>query len=456
MTKILTVALLAWICFSVGCTNTGQRTLRGKAPSETSQISKEELRETLNSFEEFAMAVITESANRLDEQQLNLKIRKLHMLQRARLRQAYHTMTEHQDPIVAFLEIWGLSVRLTNYFKYGEGASLFRQHKDIVLTASEKIQTEIEQIGKRFLKDDVFIETRKKINSFANTNPMRGTFPNYIVYATEVAPGQPSLFDDVINIPLSPFKAMSGVDRTASAIFSMRDSTNRISDVVEELPDSMRWQLLLFLMEMEETEMVKTILASMSELSDSSVRMADTAEKLPGQLRKELSILIEDINDKQANLQTTFEKAQKTLVVAEQSLIQVNKTAEAFKSTAVDVTQTAAAWEKAATATKEALAEVTNISTSDKDAEPKRPFNIKEYHETIETAGQTVSEMRELTAEIRDLVESKQLADYASMPERFVNILVWRLGQLIAVVLVLALVYRVAIVRINKERIQGK
>ncbi|MHC4693484.1 MAG: hypothetical protein ACYS67_12150 [Planctomycetota bacterium] len=450
MKKLLTVALLASICFSAGCASTGKRTFQGKATKGASRISKEELRQSLDQFEEYAIATITEATDQIDEKKLNFRLRKLNLLQRTRLGHAYHTMNEHQDPVVAFLETWGLCVRLTNYFKYGEGRGLFGEHQEIALTASEKLEAEIERIGKRISKEDAFIETRKRVHQFAKTNPMRGTFSNTIVYATEVAPGEPGLFDDVINIPLSPFKAMSGVDRTASAIYGMRDSVNRISDVVYDFPESTRWQLLLLLMEMEETELVKTFLESMSKLSDSSVRLTDTAEKLPEQLRKEISILIEDINDKQASLHTTLEEAQKTFVVVDQALVQAGKTAEAFKSTAVDVSETAAAWEKAATATTEALAGVSNLKKSDKDtepAEPKRPFDIKEYHDTIEAAGRTVIEMRELTAEIHKLLESEKVYNYASVPDNFVNLLTWRLVQLVVLIFVLALVYRIIIVR---------
>jgi methyl-accepting chemotaxis protein len=270
---------------------------------------------------------------------------------------------------------------------------------------------------------------------------------------TEVKPGEQRLFEEVINLPLAPFKAMTGVDRTASAIYGLRDSTDHITDVVEELPESARWQLLLLLMEMEETKVVKTFLESMSKFSNSSVRFADTAEKLPKQLRQELSILIKEIDNKQANLQTTLEKTEKASIAIEKTLGQAEKVAVSFKTTAESVNQAAAAWEKAAIATDSVsvLAEFKQFRTPRKDATKKSPFKISDYRDTAESVGKTVNEMKDLTAEIRKLIESEQLSEYSSMPLTITNLMVWRLSQFVFLIFILALVYRIVTVRYLKN-----
>ena len=411
------------------------------------QLSKEELRELLNNFEEFATANIAEASSQLDELQSDVKIRKMSLVHRTRFRKALHTMLERDDPIEAFIDTWGLFVRTTNYFKNGQGSNLFGEHQHIAVTTSEKLQTEIELIGKNFLKDKTFIETQNKINNFAQANPITGTFSNTILYVTEVKPGQPRLFDDVVSIPLAPFKAMGSVDRTASSIYGLRDSADNIADVVEEFPESAKWQLLLLLMEMGETEVAKTFLESMSKLSDSSVRFADSAEKLPEQLRKELTILIQEIDNKQANLQTTLEKTEKATVAIEQTLGQADKVAVSLQTTADSVNQAMTAWEKAAIATDEAFTELNKFKTPRKSAATKSSFSINDYRDTAESVGKTVNEMRDLTAEVSKLLESEQLSEYTLMPRKLTNLLAWRLGQLISLIFILAVVYRVVIVR---------
>jgi len=419
--------------------------------SRSGNISKEELRELLDNFEESAAVAVAQATNRLDELEPDFKARKMSLVHRTRYKQALTTMLDRDDPIEAFIETWALSVRTTSYFKDGEGKDVFGEHQHMAIATAESVQAEIERIGQVFLDDDTYVGTQKKLNRFAQSNPITGNFSNTIVFVTKVTPGEQSLFDDVVNLPLAPFKAMSGVDRTASAMYGLGDSADRIADVAEDLPESVRWQLLLLLMEMEETEVVRTFLESTSEFSKSSTRLADTAEKLPGQLREELSVLIKEIDDRQANLHTTIEKTEKTSVAIEKVLGQADKVAASFKTTSESVNETATAWEKAVTATDKILAQFGQFRKPREDAAPKPPFKIDDYRDTAESVGETVSEMNDLAVEIQELLESEQLSELFLMPRKMTDLLAWRLAQLAFLTFALALVYRVVVIRCLKK-----
>ena len=441
------LVLVITILYVSGCTQQQVQTLGRSSTPTIARISKEELRELLNNFEEFATAAVAQAASQVDELQPDFKTRKMSLLHRTRFKQALNTMLKRDDPIEAFIETWALSVRTTNYFKDGEGNDLFGEHQHIAVTTSEKLQTEIERIGKIFLKNNTYIETQNKISQFAQTNPITGNFSNTISFVTKVKPGEQRLFEDVINLPLSPFKAMTGVDRTASAIYGLRDSADHIADVAEELPESARWQLLLLLMEMEETKVVKTFLESMSKFSDSSVRFADTAEKLPEQLREQLSILVEEIDTKQANLRTTLDKAEKIAATVERSLVKADEVADSFGRTADSVNEAAIAWEKSAEATNLALKEFGRLKPARKDPNSKASFNINDYRDTAETVTVAANDLRTLTAEVREFVESDALTKYSLAVERCTNHLAWRIVQLLLLIFVLALVYKIVVRR---------
>jgi hypothetical protein len=363
-------------------------------------------------------------------------------------------MIEQKEPVIAFIETWGLCVRYRMYMEEGEGSKMFGEYQDIVVNSTKRIEERIEEIARQFLKEDIFLETRRQVHNFARQNPMTGTFSNVIIFATETKPGQPNAFDNVISIPMAPFTALKGVDRTATAIREARGSIDNISDVVQNLPESARWQLLLLLLEIEDIEAVKTILTSMTKLSDSSVKFADSAEKLPEQLRQQFSILIEEIDEKQANLQTTIEKAEKTSASFEQALVQAEKVAVSFQSTINDVNQTATEWEKAANATGEALAEINKMRTPRRDTAPKTPFNIKDYQDTAETVTATVSELRNLIAEVREFTESDDLAKSSFAAKQWVNYLALRIALLVIIIFVLALLYRIVATRITHRKKQ--
>ena len=205
--------------------------------------------------------------------------------------------------------------------------------------------------------------------------------------------------------------------------------------------------LLALLYDFEETEMTKSFLTSMSKFSDSSEQLAETTKNLPQEIRAQTSILVEEIDDKQANLQVTLDKAQKTLETADQALVQADKTAASFQAAVVEVNQVATAWDRAANSTQQILIEFSKLKPPPKDPPTESTFKIQDVQHMVDSVNQAVGKIENATIQVRSIVESKQLADYASMPDRFVNLLVWRLGQLIVIIFALALVYRAAIVR---------
>jgi hypothetical protein len=428
--------------------------LSGKKTPKTGQITKEELRKELNNFEEYAASVTKQATDEIDTLLPGIRTQKTNLIQKARLRQGFNTMIEQKEPVIAFIETWGLCVRYRMYLAEGEGSKIFGEYQDIALNSAIRIEERIEEIGRQFLKEDTFLETRRQVHNFARQNPMTGTFSNVIMFATETKPGEPNAFDNALSIPMAPFTALKGVDKTATAIREASGSLDNMTDVVQNLPESARWQLLLLLLEIEDIEAVKTVLKSMTKLSDSSVRFADSAEKLPEQLRQQFSILVEDIDEKQANLQTTIEKAEKTSASFEQAMVQAEKVAVSFQSTVNDVNQTAIAWEKAASATGEALAEINKMRTPRKDAAPKAPFKISDYRDTAETVTATVSELRNLIAEVRELTESDDLAKSSSAARQWVNYLTLRIALLVLIIFVLALLYRIVATRIVDKKKQ--
>jgi hypothetical protein len=446
------MALLILLLFVGGCAQQQVRTLGSGATPATGRASKEELRRILDKFGELSLSRSKEIAAELYTLSPTARMQKTTLLGGARIVHALHSMLDQEDPIVSLVDTWFLCVRLTHYFETGEGSTLFGDHQDTAIKSAKQIELEIEQIGKKFLSEAVFRDTREYIHAFARANPIQGTFSNMVVYATEIKEGETDYLTSVIGIPMAPFKAMEGMDRTATAIHRFTDTAGDFSDVVEAFPESARWQLLLLLYDLEETEMAKSFLAGLSEFSQSSARIATSTEKLPEQLRKQLSILVEEIDTKQASLQMTLDKAEKTAATVERSLAKADEVADSFGQTADSVNEAATAWDKAAEATNLALKEFSRMKPARKDPNSKASFNINDYRDTAETVAVTANELRTLTAEVREFVESDALTKYSLAVEQCTNYLTLRVALLFLLVFVLALVYRIVVVRIVDNR----
>jgi len=447
-TILVSVVSLLVICLC-GCGQVKSTTLGGNTKPKSEQISEEELQANLDAFEEYLRVSIEETVNKINEIDMTSKTRRTSLMIQMRTSQAINAMLQQEEPVVACIEVWGFLVRLHQYLEEGAGNLLFGDNQHMFIEMAAQFEAKIEAISRMFMKNKIFEENRKRIYSFAQSNPIKASFSNTIVYSTMAQEGKSSPFQSIISIPLAPVRAMEGVDKTATAVNRFTDKAVRFSDIIEELPESVRWQLLALLYDFEETEMTKSFLASISKFSDSSVQLAETTKNLPQEIRAQTSILVEEIDDKQANIQTTLDKAQKTLETADQALAQADKTAASFQATVVEINQLATTWDRAANSTQQALSELSQLKPAHKDPPTEPTFTIKDVQNIVETVNQTIGELQNVVVLTCDIVESKQLADYASMPDRFVNLLIWRLGQLITIIFFWALAYRFVVVRIR-------
>lgn len=424
--------------FLSGCEQAQQTTLRGKGTPKAGRISKAQLWTDLDAFEGYFRTSIEETVHNAIQRDPRTKTSKAGNFFKIRAIQAINTILHQEDPVVAFIEAWGFTARMKLFFQLDGGKSFTGENHPLFVEMADRLESNIETIGSSFMNDDVFEEIRKEINSFARSNPIHAGFTNTIVYATKAQVGRTSPFEEIFGIPMAPITALKGVDRTATSIHHFTDTAARFSDVVQELPESARWQLLALLYDLEEIEMTQEFLTSLSTLSKSSVEISESIKALQKDIPEQTSALIEDIDDKQANLQVTLDKIQDVLVQAE-------KTSQSFQATAIDVNLTATAWSKAGDSTQKAFSEFTKLKPSTKSAKPKNPINMKDIQNIAETVNLTVCKLSEV-------MESPQFAEYTLMPKSLINLIAWRLVQLATLVFVLAFIYKIIVCRLIDKK----
>jgi len=280
---------------------------------------------------------------------------------------------------------------------------------------------------------------------------------------------------------------MEGVDRGAAAIRDFTNVADRFTDIVQELPGSVHWELQLFLLDIAKNPLVGTFLENWTVFIQNTSRLAATAEKLPERMGQEASKLLDQIDAKQANLQATLREAEKTAAIVERSLARVDVVAASIDKTAVSVADAGRAWdatartigqtvrdisgEKAKTTATQPVAGPTGGATpganpSESPGVPGTTFDINDYWRTADALTGTAEQVRLLTQEVRALLESRQLAeqirdvddrvagtvDRMSMrAEGVMDHLIWRTGQLAVFLFVLAIVYRVLATRALKR-----
>lgn len=436
---ILTAIIIALsTVLLTGCGPKDVRTIGGGLTPSEGQISKEDLRERLDKFAEYYKARLRQMSSDLYDQVPSKRTEKTTLQMRARMIQGLNVMLDQEDPVIAFIETWALCSRFRAYLEEGQGASLYGDAQKIAVSYARQIETEIEQIGRVFLKDDVFDMTQKNIIEFTNANPIKSAFTGVTIFATEVQKGQANPFMSVIKIPMTPFRAIEGVDRTATAVNRFSDTAEHFSDVVSDLPESSRWQLQLLLYDLEETDMTKSFLASIAQFSESSSRLSKSVEELPQQLREQLSQFVEESDDKQDNLRKTLEQAEKTTLAITSTLEQLDKASGSLGVAAKDITRTTEAWESAAKTTGDVIQELNKMN---EPSGKTQSFDIKEYRAAAEQTSRAANDIEKLLASIDSFSTSRNY-------KGIINAVTWRAIGFVLFVFAMFVFYRVITIRI--------
>jgi hypothetical protein len=429
--RSLDLLVFAFIVLSSGCAAESKRILgTGTAPTK-GQISKQELQGQLDDFADYFKVSVKTVAEDIDQKSSSKKDHMMSLQMRSKLLEGFYAVSQQDDAVVSFIDTWGLCTRLRIFFEDGDGSKLYGVNQAIAIDAAKLIESRAEDIGRLFLSESAFQITQRNIREFARANPIKADFSNVVVYAAHVKIGSQNPFTKIINIPMAPFRGMEGVEHTAAAIGRFTDTADHFSDVVADLPESSRWQLLLFLYELEETEMAKSLVSSTATLSDSSVRLADLSEKFPHRLREELSALLDEIDRKQTNLQSTLVQADKTAVNVRIALEQVKEGANSVDKTVKSIKETAVTWQGAAGATGDAVKEIAKLIPSQGSASS---LSAKDIQEITGNITQTAQEVRAAAADLRQLS----------------GLMVWRIVEVITAILAAALIYRMAVIKMVK------
>ena len=347
----INIAVFLLVCLSIiplgSCNNQRLKFSKGRKTLPAAKVSVDELQNQLDEFEELFTSRTKSAAAEIDRLSGDPKIMKMTLLWRSRAIAALHSVLEQPQPMVVLVDSWLLCTRLTNYIEAGEAANIFGDFQPIALEATKDIGAQIENIARKVLSEQLFDQTAKDLQNLALANPIQSGFTKTLMYSTQAKKDQPGLFESVVRIPLAPVRALEGVDRTSSAIYDFSTATRRMTEVMQELPESTRWQLLLSLYDLEETNMAKSFLNSLQNIAESSTKLSAVAEQLPA--------LLEDPNQSQEQIRQTLQQVNETTAQLRQLFDKAQQTASVFSKTARDVNLAAVSWANAAHATDEAI-----------------------------------------------------------------------------------------------------
>ena len=449
---VLFVAILA-----TGCSPSSQQQSQKDLNPTTGNFTEEQLRDRLEVFHEAFDAYVKQAAVQIDQKNDSPRSRRMTLLWRIRMIQAMHEVLSQNNPVVGLIEAWVLSERHRLYLTDGEGQTFFGGGQSIAVNSAELVIGHITRLAREFFPVEQFERTEAQILAFARNNPMSGTFARIMVPATVSRDDQPNPFLDALQLPLAPFQALRGVDRTPAAIGRVADSGDRFSDVVQELPESLRWQLALLFYDIEESDTIQSLKANAAEFSKATSDLAGTADELPERLRNELAVFFFQIDRRVDEINEVLGRVTAALTLIQATLPVFEKTSADFRQTALALTESAQASSEATSAISGLIAQIHENRRPDAE-----PFNVLKYRDTAQAIGSAATEMTgtveqiqeftgdtRLTQRIEDLEERLNNAIDKSVVEtqNLLNQLTLRAAGLIVLAFLLALIYRIFVAR---------
>jgi hypothetical protein len=424
--------LLAALCFAPACAELRlpgiPTTLSGRE-----RLTQADLREALADFAGRFAAVVSDAADEIHRGTQDLTLRRRTLLWKIRMVPLVQEAAFSGDAREAYVSVLTIAVLMRQYLNEGDGRDIFGELQPTAASAARDLEEEARRIGGEFLTPADLDRVTRQVEEFARRRSIHGKeFDAQAVHLALVEVHTGSTFAWIVDLPMSPFRALEGVSSGAQAIHEFNQTALAFSQIVEGLPQQIRWQSELLLYDVEERETLIRSLAAFQTVAESAARASAALEALPADLRLGL------------------EESEGALARANDVLTNARALVGPLEETAAHVERAGEAW----------------AGIFQRDGEPRQqgpPFDITQWQAAAREIGATAGRLADLTVELRGLVESQpldatlarvsttvELAETSA--QEVVDAAAWRGLQLLVAFFVLLVAYRLLAARLPRPR----
>jgi len=321
------------------------------------------------------------------------------------------------DPQEAYVASLAVATAQSEYLTSGEGKALFGAQQPLATGAAQQIEQDVIEIGQQFLSAQQLERLQKQVDQLVSQHPIRGVFAVDALLEGFSDPSARYTFAWVVDLPMVPFRALSGVSDTAQSIQAFNETAQKFTETVADLPQLTRWQLELLLYDAEELEAVDRALSAAESFSGGADRIASVAETLPRDLGAELAARLEEARGTIAQLDAALARAERLTGPLEHVSDRIGVASEQWTTL---------------------LGEMRADDAGEKEGPP---FDVREYGTAADQIGNASQQVRDLVTQLGALdgAAGRALIDQAT----------WRAGGLIVLFFAALLAYRFAASRMR-------
>ncbi len=399
----------------VACADVTQRIGRLGIPGVASGATESELRDGLGAWASSFAALVMGASDRIRAESKLRDTRRYTLLWQLRFIPLSRQAAFLPDAQQAYVSSLALATAQHEYLTTGEGSALFGAQQPIAVAAAAQLESDVLGLGSAFLTERQIARLQTQVDALVAEHPIRGIFTADTLVSGLSESTSGDMFSWVVDLPMVPFRALSGVTDTAHAVNNFNETARAFTETVNELPHQTRWELELLLYDTEELESLERALAAGEAVALAADRISLVAEQLPEELGAELA--------------GRLEEARATIAELDAALARAEGMSGPLVHVADRVGEASAQW----------TALLTDMRASS-DGEG-RPFDVREYETAAGRIADASRELRELVSDLKGLdpAASRSLLDAAA----------WRAAFLIGLFFAGLIVYRVVVSRIR-------
>jgi hypothetical protein len=409
------IACAVVLSLSLGCA--GLRWPFGDRAGYDSAFTEEDLDTELSAYTARFAAEVGSAAGDIHDQTTDRTLRKRALIWQLQMPPILEEAVYDQSPRLAYVACVIIATMQQKYLTDGDGKDLFGDLQSIAVTAATGLRDDALSIGEQFLPAGRLQDVAARAEDLASKYPIRGRdFSMQRIPRARVRAEATESLGWLFAIPLSPFRALQGVDTGAAAIRDFNQTAQEFAQITARLPERVRGQLELFLYDVEDRETVQRSTAALDRAAESAERASLAAERLPEDLRK--------------------------------ALLESQGSVDSLGSVVAQAQALVGPLSEAAGSLEQASADWLAVLGPKSDAPPapgERPFDVRDWQATAQSIGAAAAELRGLAGELQALTGSSGLD--AAIDRAF-----WRLAALIVLFFAALVAYRLIATRLAGPR----
>ncbi len=435
-------ALLVGVIVLSGCAGKQKTQTDATVPDTalaTTEIDSQALRVALVLFADQASAQLAGTTSEIATRTTDPRVREQTVLFKMRTIPIMYGIVQHSDPRAAYLQAWIFTLRMRGYLTDGVGRNIFGDQTKLIVQTARGLEKDIVEIGYRHFPREVMDQVSDKIAEIAADNPVVNLQGGVAPVPNVASQEQRGAVNSILGAPV---RGLEGVGSTPEAIQIATQSLENMMHLLQRMPQYIRWQVELFMLEVQSQEIVVQARQDSDRISKSIESIAQTVDALPADVRKEIDAALGEARQTIEALDTALDKA--GTIAAE-----VNEATANIRET-VDTVNTIVAMVVPAPSPE---------STPAPETTEREPFNMKDLLTTTEQLHATTVELRGLVGDlesgaVKDLLAEVNAASTATIDHvvaqtnAIVDRATWRGIYLIGALVLGLVIYRVVAVRL--------